>query len=477
MASAHARRSLSLFTCKAKERTKESAMPKTSQTGKKSKVAAKKSRERQVKGNRARTSRKTGPPAVVIAAATPKRVSLNAPKPLAAASLIVNAGVDPEVQTIIYVHGIGNKPPASVLKCQWDSALFGVQLGDRSRMAYWVNREYYPRPSDGTCATGDLVRIDDDEVTTRTIMALAAMRPTDEQKAIENEIEALTNDDVRRDWMRDLSGKIMARASADEGNMEERTVSATGVNQKALPLPKFLRRLITQKLPRAFLRDVNDFFFNPERQEAMQQSLVDRLAGGGGPFVVIAHSQGSMIAYNVLRQLRKDDCDVRLFLTIGSPLGLTEVQDFFRHWNGGELRVPECVTRWVNVADRLDPVAADNDISNDFMPKGRIKNIAHLRLNLDSPRHPHSGTGYLSSDPVRQEVRETAGNAFGQAVGKSIIVRDLAQDLEDRPRDARHPTLIKLVTPTEPGPLGQTNLTEVRNELTKYIETMVADSR
>jgi hypothetical protein len=120
-------------------------MPKTSQTGKKSKVAAKKSRERQVKGNRARTSSKTGPPAVVIAAATPKRVSLNAPKPLAAASLIVNAGVDPEVQTIIYVHGIGNKPPASVLKCQWDSALFGVQLGDRSRMAYWVNREYYPR--------------------------------------------------------------------------------------------------------------------------------------------------------------------------------------------------------------------------------------------------------------------------------------------------------------------------------------------
>jgi subtilisin family serine protease len=380
------------------------------------------------------------------------------------------------VQTIIYVHGIGNKPPASVLKCQWDSALFGVQLGDRSRMAYWVNREYYPRPSDGTCATGDLVRIDDDEVTTRTIMALAAMRPTDEQKAIENEIQALTNDGARRDWMRALSGKMIARASADEGDMDDRTVRATGVSQKALPLPKFLRRLITQKLTRAFLRDVNDFFFHPERQEAMQQSLVDRLNGGGGPFVIIAHSQGSMIAYNVLRHLRKEDCDVRLFLTIGSPLGLTEVQDVFRQWNGGELRVPECVTDWVNVADRLDPVAADNDISNDFMPKGRIKNIAGLRLNRDSPRHPHSGTGYLSSDPVQQEVRETAGNAFGQAVGKAIIVRDLAQDLEDGPRDARHPTLIKLVTPAEPGPRGQTNLTEVRNELTKYIEKMVADS-
>jgi subtilisin family serine protease len=451
-------------------------MPKTSQTGKKSKVAAKKSRERQVKGNRARTSGRTGPPARVIAAPAPKRVSLNPPKPLAAESLTVNEGVAPEVQTIIYVHGIGNKPLASVLKCQWDSALFGVQLGDRSRMAYWVNRDYYPRPSDGTCATGDLVRIDDDEVTTKAIMALAAMRPTDEQKAIENEIEALTDDARRRDWMRALSEKMIAWTSAGEGDIEERTVKATGVSQKALPLPKFLRRLITQKLTRAFLRDVNDFLFHPERLEAMQQSLVDRLNGGGGPFVIIAHSQGSMIAYNLLRQLRKEDCDVRLFLTIGSPLGLTEVQDVLREWNGGALRVPECVTRWVNVADRLDPVAADNDISNDFMPKRHIENIAHPGLNDDSPRYPHSGTGYLSSDPVRQAVRETVGNAFGQAVGKAIIVRDLAQDLEDGFRNARHATLIKLVTPEKPGPRGQTNLTEVRNELTKYIEKMVADS-
>ena len=30
--------------------------------------------------------------------------------------------------TIVYVHGIGNKPPASVLKAQWDNALFGFDL-------------------------------------------------------------------------------------------------------------------------------------------------------------------------------------------------------------------------------------------------------------------------------------------------------------------------------------------------------------
>ena len=51
--------------------------------------------------------------------------------------------------TIIYVHGIGNKPPASVLKQQWDAALFEFDLGEKSRMAYWVDRERYPVPVRG----------------------------------------------------------------------------------------------------------------------------------------------------------------------------------------------------------------------------------------------------------------------------------------------------------------------------------------
>ena len=47
-----------------------------------------------------------------------------------AKSLTVAAGADTPAQTVIYVHGIGNKPVASVLKCQWDTALFGAPLGD-----------------------------------------------------------------------------------------------------------------------------------------------------------------------------------------------------------------------------------------------------------------------------------------------------------------------------------------------------------
>lgn len=422
----------------------------------------------------AKGRRKRHPQAAKLEIPPPDKLSIDPPKPKAAVSLAVAEGAAPPVQTIIYVHGIGNKPIGSVLKCQWDAALFGVELGDRSRMAYWVNREYYPVPEDVGCAAGDLTRIEDDEATTKAIMALAAGRPTDEQDAIDQEINALTDDPARRQWLGRLSRRMASSAEIDDGTLR----SAGRVGAKVLPLPPFLRRLVARKLIRAFLRDVNDFFFHKDRRARMTGSLLERLDCGGGPFVVIGHSQGSMVAYEVLRHLTKAQCDVRLFVTIGSPLGLEEVKDVFAQWVGSSrLPVPACVDRWVNVAERLDPVSLDTDISNDFSPKGKIENHSGLGLNPDSPRHPHSGTGYLRTDEVRDAVRETVGNAFGQAVARAVITKDLVAELEDGLPATRHKTLIQLAV--DSGSItshSRLTLAEIGDQLTRNIEAMVADS-
>ena len=66
---------------------------------------------------------------------------------------------------------------------------------------------------------------------------------------------------------------------------------------------------------------------------------------------MIAHSQGTMIAYEVLRSLRQQDIKVSLFITMGSPLGLQELKDYFQQ--NGELAVPDCIDRWCNFADPL----------------------------------------------------------------------------------------------------------------------------
>ena len=165
----------------------------------------------------------------------------------------------------------------------------------------------------------------------------------------------------------------------------------------------------------------------------------------------------------------------RLLVTIGSPLGLEEIKDALVEWderNG--LRVPDCVTRWVNVADRLDVVALDPELGNEYRANARgveVEDVARLGVNLDSPLQPHSGTGYLRARPVRDPVRETVGPAFAQAVGQAVIARNLADDLEDAGAEQLHRTLIELSD--RPGTEGVARpLDEVAAELEAWIKDM-----
>ncbi len=71
------------------------------------------------------------------------------------------------------------------------------------------------------------------------------------------------------------------------------------------------------------------------------------------------------------------------------------------------LQVPPGVGRRLNFADRLDPVALDADLANDFtpsdkLPDHRIKNPYRLDLREGGP---HAASGCLSDQAVRDTVR------------------------------------------------------------------------
>ena len=67
-------------------------------------------------------------------------------------------GLDADkAKTLIYIHGIGNKPEEAVLRCQWDHALLGFGLGERSRMAYWCQADRHGPPETSTCAQADSI--------------------------------------------------------------------------------------------------------------------------------------------------------------------------------------------------------------------------------------------------------------------------------------------------------------------------------
>jgi hypothetical protein len=130
------------------------------------------------------------------------------------------------------------------------------------------------------------------------------------------------------------------------------------------------------------------------------------------------------------------------------------------------------VDRWLNVADRLDPVAFDNDISDDF--DGAIENVSGIGLNKDSPRHPHSATGYLAVKDVLEAVRKVIRSTFEQEIGSFTIAKDLVGDLENAHRGDRHPTLIQLAREDQgnSGKPAQVRVIaeSVKNKLTSIIE-------
>jgi len=360
-------------------------------------------------------------------------------------------------RTVIYVHGIGNKPPADVLKCQWDHALFGFDLGDRSRLAYWVDRTRFPQPSPGTCHNADTTQLPAEGETSgriRSTSEAGTLLPPGVSTAA-------------RPVLQRLAQETLAAGGARAG---EARAARLGV--RLLPFPRSWREFFTRSLTRLWLRDVNDFFFDEDRREVMRESLLRRLEAGGGPFVIVAHSQGSMIAYDVLRSLPANRFEIDLLVTIGSPLGLTEVQDQLKKFAGirGRLATPEIVKRWVNVADPLDPVCADKTLADDYLPnRNGVRAEDFLRINPDSPKDPHSGSGYLRLEATRQPVRSAVTRDLFQRIAPFVVARDVVKQLEGGLAEQRHPVLIELLE--EPADhQAPRPLEEVRASVCAWIE-------
>jgi hypothetical protein len=112
--------------------------------------------------------------------------------------------------------------------------------------------------------------------------------------------------------------------------------------------------------------------------------------------VVIAHSLGTVIAYDVLSEPGFAGRTVPLLVTLGSPLGYTEIQDVITK----PLRLPAPVQLWANFADPLDVVALDTSLADEFQGAPRI---IDARVDNPSPNN-HAACGYLAASRVRSTV-------------------------------------------------------------------------
>ncbi|MFD5093316.1 serine peptidase [Amycolatopsis thailandensis] len=113
------------------------------------------------------------------------------------------------------------------------------------------------------------------------------------------------------------------------------------------------------------VREVHSYLTKPARRRAACEVVATAIEQHR-PSVVLAHSLGSIVAYEALHahpELRVDR-----FVTLGSPLGLPGgiFDALLPEPEGGMGAKPACVAKWINVADPSDLVALPIRLGDRF---------------------------------------------------------------------------------------------------------------
>jgi len=297
-----------------------------------------------------------------------------------------------EVPTVVYMHGAGNKPPQDDLKRAWDLDLFGQDKGDQTRMAHYADLLHATPGSTGADACTQ------EEALAALVLAAGAAEAAPDHAPAGAEADLLAGLTPRGQQLAlSLSMSMAARAAS-------RPAAVQADRTEILPLPAALRRLLLRQLLRQLFPDADAYFFT-DRKEPIRERLRQALEAVNGPVVVIGHSLGTVIAYDVLSEPRFTGKAVPLLVTLGSPLGYTEIQDVVAK----PLTIPAPVRLWANFADPLDLISLDTSLADDFQGAPRI-----IDALVDNPSpNNHAACGYLGASRVRSTVTAALPPATG----------------------------------------------------------------
>ncbi|ABV38354.1 serine protease, subtilase family [Shewanella sediminis HAW-EB3] len=279
---------------------------------------------------------------------------------------------------VVFIHGIANKPEKKILHQLWLNALAlndGIHLGAEgieSTMVYWADVLYES--------------------------------PKKEMAEHENNDSVVEPEDyIDMSWLNELKGQELDWAIKLQKQLGYSVESPDGTDDycpsgevideletldfERIPLPWWLKR----RLMKILLKDVHHYLFNVEYsprtddtfsvQDEIRNRFIKALEQARkkeGPLIVVSHSMGTVIAYDCLT--RDPRCPkIDSLITIGSPLGLDEIQDKLQpEWTRENGFPGTIMENWFNIYDRLDPVASlDPNLSNDYQKQGAevIKDI------------------------------------------------------------------------------------------------------
>lgn len=298
-------------------------------------------------------------------------------------------------KVIVGIHGLGNKTAPSLLEKWWllsmreglERHYGGVKKLPEFKMVYWAD-VMHNQPLDATLTNKGNPRYVDEPYAPGT-GAVYRDEHYIRKKVIDFINEQLDkvflNDDLSINYSFIADPLIRKYFFEMDAYFRNEFVDKSGTSKRVKDI------LHTR------LREVLEFHRNDE-------------------ILLIGHSMGSIIAYEVLATL-PEDINVNTFITIGSPLGLPIIKSRVSAWlrqNGSERilpRVPEAVKSvWYNFSDIEDNVALNYKLSDDFLPNKSGVGVTDFEVENDyifnNHKNAHKVYGYLRTPELSKVIHD-----------------------------------------------------------------------
>lgn len=293
-------------------------------------------------------------------------------------------------KVIIAIHGLGNKPAAGLLKkWWWKSISEGIKNHTKNnyqkplfKLVYWGD-VLYDRPKD------------------------ANSTDPEDPYYISEPYEPETFPSPIKDHS--LRQKIMDSVFEEMNKVflnDDYSLNFTTLND--LIIENYFGDL------NAYYSDEIEGKFQPVRETLRNRLKSVLIEHKNDDVLLIAHSMGSIIAFDVL-SLFKDEVKINTLITIGSPLGLPVVVSKIvnelklKYSETEKLEVPSSIKNyWYNFSDLEDKIAFNYKLDDDFSKSSNglkvIDFIVNNNYSSDGIENPHKSYGYLQTPEVADKI-------------------------------------------------------------------------
>jgi hypothetical protein len=206
------------------------------------------------------------------------------------------------------------------------------------------------------------------------------------------------------DLVRDVAAELSPEAAPSRGADDE---AERGWDDVARIVNLLDERLGAGKAVLAwFLKDLDEYFSTATIRDEVKERLTKKLGDVDEDVILLGHSMGSIVAYDLMADGVAANLPIRALLTFGSPLGMASIRDRVEALHHGT-PYPTALDRWVNVFNRKDfatvvrelkPIYGDADKLQDVEAQGKDPRIV-------DPGSGHDPLVYLSSIGLATSLR------------------------------------------------------------------------